>query len=214
MFVSPEYLQSTPWGATKDTRWLLNWSVPFASLLSGMFLLTRVRFAGTDPVVVSSTKDPLGEIGVLDLAEGAAFVCRPRALAGVIQHQSHPIRITRHWRFGLQAWLTLQLRFLAFHGPGHLILKGCRGIRVERSAAGRVINQSATLGFSADVAYSNTRAETFMSYLTGKEELFNDLFTGEAGVYAYEETPAGGRAAGIGRPLQGFGDALLKIFGV
>ncbi len=141
------------------------------------------------------------------------FVCRPRALVGVIQDPGKPIRITRHWRFGLQAWLTLQLRFLAFHGPAQLILGGCRGIRIERAGAGRLINQAATLGFSGQVAYGNARCETFLSYLTGKEELFNDLFTGDSGVYAYEETPAG-RAAGIGGPLHGATDAILKAFGV
>jgi hypothetical protein len=162
---------------------------------------------------VSSTKDPLSELGILDLAERAAFVIRPRALAGVIQDRTKPIRITRHWRFGLQAWLTLQLRFLAFHGPGQLIVKGCRGICVEPAGAGRLINQAATLGFSADISYGNTRCETFMSYWRGKEELFNDLFKGDSGVYVYEETPAK-RASGIGRPLEGFTDALLKAFGV
>ena len=214
LFVQPDYLQSTSLQAKKDTRWLLNWSIPFASLLSGMFLLTRVNPAGPDPVVLSSTKDPLSELGVIDLAEGAAFVVRPRALAGIIQDEARPIRITRHWRLGLQAWLTLQLRFLAFHGPARLVIKGTRGICVEAPGQGRLINQAATLGFSAGVAYSNTRCETFISYLRGKEELFNDLFSGDSGVYVYEETPGARRAAGLGRPIEGFTDALLKAFGV
>ena len=214
LFVQSNYLQSTSLKAKKDTRWLLNWSIPFASLLSGMFLLTRVSPAGSDPVVLSSTQDPLSELGVIDLAEGAAFVVRPRALAGVIQQQARPMRITRHWRLGLQAWLTLQLRFLAFHGPARLIIKGTRGICVEAPGAGRLINQAATLGFSAGVAYSNTRCETFISYLRGREELFNDLFSGDSGIYVYEETPAASTAAGLGRPLGGFTDALLKAFGV
>jgi hypothetical protein len=156
----------------------------------------------------------MSEVGILDLADHAALVCRPRALAGLIQQRENPIRITRHWRLGLQAWLTLQFRFLAFHGPAQLIVKGCRGIRIEPGSAGRLINQAATLAFSADIAYGNTRCETFMSYLAGKEELFNDLFAGEAGVYVYEETPSAKRVPGIGRPLQGFADAVLKAFGV
>jgi hypothetical protein len=213
LLVQPDYLQSSSLQSEKDTKWLLNWRFPFASLLSGMFLLTRVSPAGAEPVVVSSTNDPLSELGILDLAERAAFVIRPRALAGVIQERAKPIRITRHWRFGLQAWLTLQLRFLAFHGPGQLIVKGCRGICVEPAGAGRLINQAATLGFSADISYGNTRCETFISYWRGKEELFNDLFKGDSGIYVYEETPSK-RASGIGRPLEGFTDALLKAFGV
>ena len=155
------------------------------------------------------------EVGIIELPEGAAFVCQARSLAGVIQRQGRPVRITRHWRLNsLQSWLTLQLRFLVFHGPGQLVLKGCRGIRVESAKRGRLINQAATLGFSANLDYANTRCETFMSYWVGKQDLFNDLFTGEAGVYVYEETPNAMRSAGIGRFLQGFSDAILKGFGV
>ncbi|MGP1679095.1 MAG: hypothetical protein ACTS6J_18305 [Burkholderiales bacterium] len=216
LLIQPEYLQSTSLQARKKTKWLLNARFPFASLLSGMFMLTRVGPAGSEPVVVSATKDPLSEVGIIDLAQDAAFVCQPRSLAGVIQDRNNPIRITRHWRLGnLQSWLTLQLRFLVFHGPGQLVMKGCRGIRIESAGRGRLINQAATLGFSANLDYANTRCETFMSYWSGKEDLFNDLFTGESGVYVYEEMPDLKRATGItGRGLEGFTDAVLKVFGV
>lgn len=216
LLIQPDYLQSTSLRAEKSTRYLLNASIPFSSLLSGMFLLTRIGPAGSEPVVISATKDPLSEVGIIDLAEGAAFACLPRSLAGVIQNPGKPIRITRHWRLGsLQSWLTLQLRFLVFHGPGQLVLKGCRGIRIEAAGTGRLINQAATLGFSANLDYANTRCETFTSYWSGKEDLFNDLFTGGNGVYVYEEMPDPKHATGIaGRGLEGFADAVLKIFGV
>ncbi|MGQ0653302.1 MAG: hypothetical protein ACT4P4_13725 [Betaproteobacteria bacterium] len=164
--------------------------------------------------MISATGNPLDEVGIVVLEEGAAFTCQPRALAGVIQDRAKPIRITRHWRFGLQNWLTLQLRFLVFHGPGRLVMKGCRGIRVEQAGSGRLINQAATLGFSANLAYANTRCETFVSYWSGKEDLFNDLFAGGPGVYVYEEMPDERRRAGAARHLRGFADALLKVFGV
>lgn len=215
LLIQPEYLQSTSLQARKRTKWLLNASIPFTSLASGMFMLTRVGPVGSEPVVISATKDPLSEVGVIDLADGAAFVCQPRSLAGVIQDRSNPMRITRHWRLGsLQSWLTLQLRFLVFHGPGQLVMKGCRGIRIESAGTGRLINQAATLGFSANLDYANTRCETFVSYWTGKEDLFNDLFTGKSGVYVYEEMPDLKRTTGVGRHLEGFTDAILKVFGV
>lgn len=215
LLIQPEYLQSTSLQARKATKWLLNASIPFSSLLSGMYMLTRVSPAESDPVVVSATKDPLSEVGLIDLADGAAFVCQPRSLAGVIQDPRKPMRITRHWRLGsLQSWLTLQLRFLVFHGPGQLVMKGCRGIRIESARTGRLINQAATLGFSANLDYANTRCETFVSYWSGKEDLFNDLFTGNDGVYVYEEMPDFKRTAGVGRHLEGFTDAILKVFGV
>ncbi len=216
LLIQPEYLQSTSLRAGKKTRWLLNARFPFASVLSGMYMLTRVSPAGTEPVVISATRDPLSEVGIIDLTYGAAFVCQPRSLAGVIQDQNNPIRITRHWRLGsLQSWLTLQLRFLVFHGPGQLVMKGCRGIRIESAGSGRLINQAATLGFSANLDYANSRCETFVSYWSGKEDLFNDLFMGGSGVYVYEETPDLKRTTGItGRGLEGFTDAVLKVFGV
>ena len=77
-----------------------------------------------------------------------------------------------------------------------------------------MINQAATLGFSANLDYANTRCETFVSFWTGKEDLFNDLFAGESGVYVYEEIPDLRRTTGIGRHLEGFTDAVLNVFGV
>ena len=42
-----------------------------------------------------------GKHGIVDLPDGAAFVCQPRSLAGVIQDRGNPVRITRHWRLGM-----------------------------------------------------------------------------------------------------------------
>jgi hypothetical protein len=215
LLIQPSYLQSSALRAEKRTRWLLNAAIPFSSLLSGMFLLTRVGPAGEQPVVISATRDPHSEVGVIELEEGAAFVCQPRCLAGVIQDRERPVRITRHWRLlSVHAWITLQLRFLVFHGPGKLVLKGGRGIRVEAPGEGRLINQALTLGFSANLGYACTRSETFVAYWLGREGLFNDLFSGGGGIYVYEEAPAPDEAGASGRRLEGFTDAILKIFGI
>jgi uncharacterized protein (AIM24 family) len=220
LLVQPEFLQSSGQPAHKQTQWFLNAALPFASLASGMFALTRIRPAGDAPtrVVVSSQQDAFGEVGVLDLPAGAALVLQPRALAGVVKPAGAPLRITRHWRLpSLHAWLTLQLRYLVFHGPCRLVLKGCRGVKSEEPQPGhpRLINQSATLGFSANLEYRTTRCETFVAYLRGKEDLFNDLFAGGHGRFVYEEMPAGGRRGGVtGRGLEGLADAALKAFGI
>ena len=71
------------------------------------------------------------------------------------------------------------------------------------------------MGFSANLDYANTRCETFVAYGTGEEDFFNDLFTGEAGVYVYEEMPDLKRTTGItGRGLESLTDAIRKVFGV
>jgi hypothetical protein len=220
ILVHADFLQSSSQAARKDTQWFLNPSLPFTSIASGMFILTRIRPEGSAAtrVVVSSQNDAFGEVGAIQVPERAALIVQPRSLAGIVKRVGEPIRITRHWRLAsLHAWLTLQLRYLAFHGPCTLILKGCRGVRAERPDPGRprLINQAATLGFSANLDYRNTRCETFVSYLRGKEALFNDLFAGGPGLFIYEEMPAGGRRSGIvGRGLEGALDAVLKAFGI
>ena len=66
------------------------------------------------------------------------------------------------------------------------------------------MNQSMTIGFSADLEYSVVRCETFVSYLTGEDSLFNDRFSG-TGVCIYEEVPSSRRAAGItGKSMEAF----------
>jgi len=220
ILLHPDFVQSSALPARKQTQWFLNARLPLSSLASGLFALIRIRPEGTGPtrVVVSSQNDPLGEIGLVELPPGAAMVVQPRSLAGVVKPVGVPVHITRHWRLGsVHAWLTLQFRYLVFHGPCRLILKGCRGVRAEQPEPGqpRLINQSATLGFSANLDYCNTRCETFVAYLRGKEDLFNDLFAGGPGWFVYEEMPAAGRRTGItGRGLEGVTDAVLKAFGI
>lgn len=220
LLVHNDFLQRSSEKSLKRTQYFLNSRIPFSSIAAGMFGLTRIRPSdetGTE-VVVSSQNDAFGELSLLEIPEGASMILQPRSLAGVLKGQSKPVKITRKWRlFSLHAWLTLQLRYLIFHGPCKVILKGCRGVRAEASESGKakVINQSSTIGFSGNLNYRNTRCETFLPYLTGKEDLFNDCFEGSPGRFVYEEMPAGGRKGGImGRGLEGALDACLKVFGI
>ena len=220
LLVQANFLQSSSRPARKHTVWLLNWQIPFASVASGMFALTSIRQEAATPtrVVVSAQDDAFGEVGIIEIPEGAAMVIHPRALAGIVKPAGSSVSITRHWRLlSLHAWLTLQFRYLVFHGPCKVILKGCRGVRTEepQTNQARLINQAATIGFSANLDYRTTRCETFVSYLRGQEDLFNDLFGGGPGRFVYEEVPAGDRRTGLaGRGMEGFLDAVLKAFGI
>jgi len=216
MLVLPEAVQSTPHEAAKATKWLLNWSMPLSSLASGMVALLQIRTRRPDFIRLSSTEGPLAEISTIAIAAGSAMVLRPRALRGILQPIGRSVRITRHWRLArLSAWLTLQFRYLVFHGPCTLIVEGGRGVRLERAASGRGINQAATIGFSAGLAYSVRRSEAFAPYLMGKQRLFNDSFEDGPGCYVYEVMPRVARRGGIwGRGLRGLGDAALRIFGL
>ena len=141
---------------------------------------------------------------------------QPRALAGMILPAGRPPAIRSHWRIKtLHAWLTLQLRYLAFEGPATLVLKGCRGVRIESAAAGRMLSQDASLGFSAHARYATVRAEPFLPYLLGRQPLLLDRFAGAQACFVYEEVP---RSAQPGRwrnnPLGVLFDAGLKAFGI
>lgn len=216
LLVHPEYLQTSPDDSHKATKWLLDWQIPLSSLASGMLALTRLRATTRQHCVISSTVDPFSEIAPIELRDGDALVLQPHNLIGVRQPCGRPLRITRHWRiFHLSAWLTLQFRYLIFHGPATLVVEGCRGVRVEAAERGRSIDQAATIGFSANLAYSTRRSETFGAYLMGKHGLFNDSFSGGPGVYVYEEMPHFGKKTGItGRGLEGLVDVVLKAFGI
>lgn len=216
LLIHPEYLQSAPDDDHKGTRWLFSRAFPFASIAAGLFALVRLSSEVEKEYVISATKDPLGEIGILTIPSGSALAVQPRSLVGVLQRRQHPLRITSHWRLAsLKAWLTLQLRYLVFHGPVTLLVKGCRGVRVEHAGAGRSINQAATIGFGANLDYSVSRCEVFSAYLLGKRELFNDSFSGGPGDYVYEEMPFAGKKSGIlGRGLEGILDTILKVFGI
>jgi hypothetical protein len=218
LLVHHRFLQSVATNAQLRTHWLLSWRYPISSIAARLVALTSIRTETRETFVISATdQDALSEIGLVDLPAGAAMVVQPRALIGVLQSRQRPLRITRHWRlFTLSAWLTLQLRYLVFHGPVRLLVQGSRGVRLETADAGRAISQAATLGFSADVAYSQIRTETFFPYLIGRQPLFNDHFAGARGVYLYEETTGFGPTsrAGGSRRLSGALDALLKIFGI
>ncbi|WP_152998846.1 hypothetical protein [Sphingopyxis sp. H115] len=215
LLVRQDYLQSTAVGAKKDTRWLLDYRHIFSSVASGLIFLTRIRGEGEN-TTVSAVRDPFAELAEVNIPRGAACVLHPRALVAVAQPEGQPMRITSHWRlFSLNAWLTLQLRYLVFHGPCRLVIKGGRGIRLEQAERGRIFGQDQLVGFSADLAYSVTRTETFAPYFFGREQLFKDKVEQGSGILIIEEAPLSTHPkGGIRSGLEGAFDASLKAFGI
>ncbi|KFI06586.1 hypothetical protein [Massilia sp. BSC265] len=216
LLVRPDYCQSQPAGVAVATRVLFDWRRPLSSLAARLWMLKRLRAVTAAEVVVSATLDPLDEVALLELAPGESFVLQPSCLVGMVLGGGRRPVIRSHWRLGtLHAWLTLQLRYLSFEGPATLVLKGCRGVRLEHAGRGRTISQDATLGFSAHAGYGTVRAEPFLPYLAGRQPLFHDSFTGQDACFLYEEVP---RAAQEGRrrnnPFGMLLDAGLKAFGI
>ena len=214
LLVRQDYLQTSSISGRKDTRWLLDYGHVLSSIASGLSFLTRIRGEG-ETTTVSAVRDAFAELTQLRLPAGAACVLHPRALVAVVQPEGQPLRITSHWRLlSLNAWLTLQLRYLVFHGPGTLIVKGGRGIRVERAERGRIFGQDQLVGFSADLNYSVTRTDTFAPYFFGREQLFKDKVEQGSGILIIEEAPLSSQNGGIRRGLEGTLDAGMKAFGL
>lgn len=193
---------------------VLDWRKPFTSIATGLTFLTRIRGEG-EVTTVSAVKDGLAEVTILNLPSGAACVLQPRAIAAVAKPIKRRLRISSHWRLGsLNAWLTMQLRYLVFHGPARLVLKGGRGIRIEPAEQGRIFGQDQLVGFSADLAYSVTRTETFWPYFFGREQLLKDCILGGNGVLIIEEAPYTARRGEVRKGLEGMIDAGMKVFGM
>jgi len=216
LLIRPEYCQSQPAGVAVSTALMFDWRHPFTSIAAHLWMLRELRATRAAEIVVSSTVDPLEEVALLEVGAGEAVVLQPRALVGLICKRGQRPAIRSHWRLGtLHAWLTLQLRYLAFEGPATLVLHGRRGVRLEQAAGGRTISQDATLGFSAGASYATVRAEPFLPYLRGRQALLHDRFAGDDAWYLYEEVP---RNAGPDRqksnPLEVLLDAGLKAFGI
>jgi hypothetical protein len=211
--VRQDYLQAASLSGAKHTRWLLDWRHPLVSFASGMRFLTAIRGEG-ERLTLSAVKDPFAELAVVTVPAGAACVLRPSALAAVVLTGGQPLRITSHWRiFSLPALMTWQWRYLAFHGPAQLVVKGGRGVRIEQAARGQIIGEGQIIGFSTDLAYAVIRSETFWPYFFGREALLKDRLEAGAGIVLVEEAPMAGRS-GIRRGIEGLSDALLKLVGI
>lgn len=215
LLVRQDYLQTSSLTGGKQTRWLLDYRHVLTSIASGLSFLTRIRGEG-EMTTVSAVRDSFAELTEINMANGAACVLHPRALVAVVQPVGKTMRITSHWRLlSLNAWLTFQLRYLVFHGPCKLVVKGGRGIRVEQAISGRIFGQDQLVGFSADLSYSVTRTETFWPYFFGREQLFKDKVAQGSGILIIEEAPLSSRqGSGVRHGLEGAVDATMKAFGL
>lgn len=213
LLIASGYLQRIPVGMQARTQWLLRMQHPLMSWLSDLWMLTRLRTDTAKDVVLSAAADPLDEMAQVHLAAGQSLVLSPRHLVGLVQARRQPMAIRGRWHFGWQAWWSLQFRHLVFHGPGILVLRGCRGVRVEASDAGAVVSQSLTVGFSAHLRYTVSRTETFAAYLFGQRALFNDRLVGH-GIVIYQEVARGSAQSGLSARLQGLMDGVLRAFGL
>lgn len=219
LLVKQGYLHRAPLGAKPSTRWLLSFRQPVASFIRKLTFLTRYRDVPDQALAtISVGNEPFAEVTLLKLTEGQACMLQPRLIVAVLQPVGRPIRITGHWRLvSLQAWLTVQLRFLVFHGPATLVLKGARGLHMVAADHDLDLPADHVVGFSANLSYGVTRAATFQPYFFGREALLRDAVRRGPGIVVLEEAPAlaaNKTAHGPSHRLENTLDIVLKFFGL
>lgn len=216
LLLHPEFDRSSGTQLRKTGKFFLDNRYPLSGLASGLFLLTRVEADDDFHCTVSSNEELLSEVALIEVAEGTELVLLPKHIVGVIKPRASDLRFASHWRLtSITAWLTLQLRYLTVSGPVKILVKGCQGVRVDAVGDGQTINQSHTIGFTANVPYAVRRSSPFLAYYRGKQEIFDDYFSGGKGFYLSEVTPNVGKKSGItGKGLEGIVDSFLKVFGL
>ena len=216
LLVTPALYDDRSGNLVVKTKCFLDSRVPFTSIAAGMFNLSTYSATSAAHVGLKVKDSYNDKLCVISIPEGSSLILQPRFLAGVVQANERPIKITRHWRlFDPASWLTLQLRYMVFHGPAKLILKGCNGVQVDSVQESATINQASTIGFTANLRYSVSRCEPFFAYLTGKQELFDDCFAGSSGYFVHEVSPKQAKVTLLpGRGIEGVIITILKVFGI
>jgi hypothetical protein len=216
LLVHPDYPLSKSDGLQSTTQAILDRTKPLVSLASGMFYLTRVdtQTAGTAVVSVPQS-DPLSRLSVVDLPEHSSLVLRPRYLVGVVQKKNGPLSITSHYRlFSSASWLAMQFRYIVFHGPGKVILKGGQGVIAETVQCCLESNRHLTIGYTANLAYSVIRRSDFWPFVFGHVFLGGERFAGQKGIVLSSATPSSmNNVRSSQGGLPNWLDALMKPFG-
>jgi hypothetical protein len=219
--VKESHLQASDEGLGKRVRFLFDWRFPFVSIAARLTEMTELHHGGiegTRRVTIANAKDPLAELSLVRIPEGASLVLRPIFIAGVVLPSGRRPEIRSHWVFARwQAWMTLQFRYLEFRGPMQILVSGGRGVRIERldspgreAGAARRVNSGTLIGFTPTLDYQPVRAETFWSYYRGQNPLFDDLFSG-SGFFLCQSS--GSTTTSGERFWSGLGRAILRVAG-
>lgn len=199
-------------GASKETSPWWQWKALGISFASGMVPCTKVTNPTDQPVrtALTSTQAEI-EIAEIALDDQAEIVLHPRHIVAI----RGPIQAEARWRlFHLHAWLTGQIRYLIFRGPGSLYVAAPRGVdsfQVETPNRQR-ISQSLVVGFDTKLSYSVDRTETFWPYYRGVSSLFDDCFEGEGTVLRQHALETGHKSV-LERSFGFFFSALGKLLG-
>jgi uncharacterized protein (AIM24 family) len=198
-------------GVPKQTISLWNWQYFGVSVASGLFWCTRITNKTQSPMQLAlSSRDPDRKITEIALEEGTEVVFHAHKIVAILGDVS----VRREWRvLNVHAWLTWQLRYLVFSGPGSLFCEGCGAIDgVFMRSKRQHLEQPLTVGFDARLLYSVQRTETFIPYFMGNAALFEDCFEGE-GVFFREPAGTSSKSNPVERVAGYFFGVVGKLLG-
>lgn len=196
--------------ATKRTDLFWNWRAPAVSAVAGLAPCTRVTNNEDNAARFSlSPNDAEMEISEIVLEKDASIVLHVANIVAV----SGDVTVLAKWRiFSLNAWLTWQLRFLIFKGPGSIFIGSPRGINGYRVSKKQMVEQQVAIGFDSGLNYSVKRTEVFMPYLLRKASLFDDCFQGD-GIMFRKNAATHGRKSFLEKTSGAFFSILGKLLG-
>lgn len=195
----------------KLTQFVWSWNAIATSCAAGLMFCTRVPNETNQTVSVSlSSSDPDLQITEIALRDNCEVVLHPNKIIAI----KGEIVVRATWRLtSLHAWLTAQVRFLSFRGPGSIFLLGCGGVEgVFIKEGAQHLEQHLTVGFDSSLSYSARRTETLIPFLQGNARLFEDRFEG-TGVYLRENASQPQRSTLTERSFGAILSIVGKFFG-
>ena len=218
LLLKPEFIRNVPDNLQASTKALLNYRIPLTSLAVGLYMLTRFRTKTEDGSVAVKLSESNGtetRLSIVELDEYSQIVLSARHIVGIVQDKDKPLHISSKWLIlKPSAWLMGQLRVLVLKGPAKLILKGTRGIFLQKITPSTPCLCEGVIGYSANLVMESNRTETFWAFHRNRRELLKHRFSGAEGVVLQEIHPQRKQVNVSGWSFQRLGDVILNLFGI
>ena len=206
--VRSEHVRSVP--GRVGSRLLYSRRSPFISFAAGLYGLSHVTGVqdGT-PVTLAAPNDPDSYLMRIDFERHPGLVMYPKHVVGVIGSP----RLTKRWRWGIQALATGQVRYVMFAGTGSLIVQGSGDVvSVVPDGGPTRMDQHLVMGFDSRTSIRVRRTESRWGYLWGKTDLVVDEFTGPHPFF-WQKSSAERPSNPVARTFNTFFSAIGKLLG-
>ncbi len=214
IFVRPDHVRQVQSGRSR-TRWLLDSESFGQSWLFGFVGLTEVRQPaneeGTTRVTIAATDRDAADTYVMrvDLVDHPGFIIQPKHVVAL----SDGLVLGAQWRWGLQAWMRLQFRYIMVRGTGSIWLEGYGDVFAEDvGALESHQDSSAYVAWDGRLKLRLRRRETAWHYIRGKMNLYETGMSGD-GTFVWQKSGLPTGRSGLERSFDALWSALGKLLG-